>query len=113
VVGHGRDPLKALLAPLFVAFDVILGFMGDGGGRCLLVTTWGCLLASLSRAKHDHLIAGGVLSSDATWLLERVPEEVAMSALVWAPRMALGQHAHAILVSLAVSLGLDMPALSS
>jgi hypothetical protein len=64
---RGCGPLTALLAPLFAAFDALLGAVGGDVGRCLHVTTWG------------HLTAGGVLSGDAARLLRRVPEEVAMS----------------------------------
>jgi hypothetical protein len=54
----------------------------------------------LGRAKHDHLVDGGALGGDDTRLLERVHEEVAMSALSW----ILEQHARATLLCLMVSL---------
>jgi hypothetical protein len=53
VDGHGCGPLRALFAPHATAFDALLGTVSGDVGRCLLVTTWGCLHASLSRAKHD------------------------------------------------------------
>jgi hypothetical protein len=87
---HGRGPLKVLLAPVLATFDVFLGVVSGDVGRCLLVATRGCLPASLGRAKHDHLIAGGVLGGDAARLFKRSPEEVAMSALPWALHTALG-----------------------
>jgi hypothetical protein len=61
--------------------------------------------------KHDCLIAGGALGSDAVRLLEHVPEEVTMSALSWALQVVLKQRARATLTSLAVSLGLATPTL--
>jgi hypothetical protein len=90
VIGRGHGPLKALLAPLFATFAALLGAMGGDVGRRLPVATRGHLPASLGRAEHDHLIAGGVLGGDATWLLERVPKEVATSVLPRALRTALG-----------------------
>jgi hypothetical protein len=108
-IGRGRGPLKALLANLFVPFDALLGAVGGDVRWCLPVAARGCLPASLGRAKHGLLIAGGVLGGDATRLLERVPEEVAMSTLSRALHVALGQRAHATLVSLAACLGLDAP----
>jgi hypothetical protein len=81
-IGHG--PLKALLAPLSAAFDALLGVMGGNVRRCLPVTSWGRIPASLGMAKYDLLVAGGALGGDAAWLLERVPEEVVASALPWA-----------------------------
>jgi hypothetical protein len=102
-VGHGHGPLKVLLAPLFVAFHALLSAVGGYVKRCLP--------ASLSRVKQDHLIAGGVLGGDAARLLERVPKEVAISVMAWALCVALGQHTHATLASLAVRLGLNTPAL--
>jgi hypothetical protein len=55
--------------------------MGSNVGRRLPIAARGCLPTSLGRAKYDRLVAGGALDGDVTWLLERVPEEVAMSAL--------------------------------
>jgi hypothetical protein len=108
---HGLGPLEALLAPLFATLDALFGAMSGNIGRLLIVTTWCHLPASLSRVKHACLVAGGLLGGDATWLLERVPEEITMSALVWAPCTMLGQSTHATLLSLVASLGLDVLAL--
>jgi hypothetical protein len=65
----------------------------------------GHLPASLCREKHDRLIVGGVLGSNAAWLLEHASEEVVMSALPWALRAAFEQCACAPLASLALNLG--------
>jgi hypothetical protein len=81
VISCGQGPLKALLVPLFAAFDALLGIVGGDVRQYLPVAAQGHLPASLGRVKHDHLIAGGALGSDAAWLLERVPEEVTLSAL--------------------------------
>jgi hypothetical protein len=86
--------------PLFAAFNALLGVVGSDIGWCLLLAAWGHLPASMGRAKHDRLIAGGVMGGDAVRLLECVPEEVAMSTLARAPRAVLGQFTHASLVSL-------------
>jgi hypothetical protein len=86
--------------------------MGGDIGRCLLVTSWGLLPASLGREKQNRFIAGCALGGDAVPLLQCVPEEVAMFAVSWALRAALVQHTHATLKSLAASLELDMPSLS-
>jgi hypothetical protein len=79
----------------FAASDALLGAVGDDAGRCLPITAWGHLPTSLGGAKHDSVVAGGALGGAAAQLLERVPEEVAMSALPWALPTALGQGAHA------------------
>jgi hypothetical protein len=106
VVSHGHGPLKALLAPLFVTFDALLGAMGGDVRWHLPITAWGRLPATLGRVKHDRLVAGGALGGDTVWLLYRVPEEDAMSALSQALHVALRQCTHASLVSLVASLGL-------
>jgi hypothetical protein len=64
--GHGHSLLKALLAPLIAAFDALLGAVCGDVGQCLLVAAQCCLTASLCRAKHDYLVAGGLLGGDAT-----------------------------------------------
>jgi hypothetical protein len=110
-INHGRGPLKALLAPLSVAFDALLSAMGGDVGRRLPVVAWGCLPASLGRVKHDRLVAGGALGGDAAWLLKLISKEVVMSVLSWDLRITLGQHASATLASVVVSLGLTVPAL--
>jgi hypothetical protein len=63
------------------------------------------------RSTNDHVIIGGALGCDATWLLKRVPKEIDMSALPRALCVVLRQHARATLVSLAASLGLTTPTL--
>jgi hypothetical protein len=63
--------------------------VGGDVRRRLPVTTWGRLTTSLGWAKHACLVAGGALGGDATWLRERVPEEVAMFALSQDLRAAL------------------------
>jgi hypothetical protein len=89
-VGHGYGPLKALLVPLFVAFYALLLAMGGDVKRHLCVTARGHLPASLGWMNHDCVTASGALGGNAVWLLERVPEEVAMSALPRALRAVLG-----------------------
>jgi hypothetical protein len=42
-IGHGRGPLKALFAPLFVAFAALLGAIGDDVRRHVLVAARGHL----------------------------------------------------------------------
>jgi hypothetical protein len=55
--------------------------VGGFVGWRLLIAAQGCLPTCLCRVVHDHLVVGGVLGGDIAWLLERVPEEVALSAL--------------------------------
>jgi hypothetical protein len=108
MAGHGRGPLKALLAPLFA---VLPAAMGGNIRRRSLTTTQGHPLASLGWTRHDHLITSGVLGDDATRHFECVLEEVDMLALVRAPFTMLGLHAHAPLARLAAGLWLDVLAL--
>jgi hypothetical protein len=77
----------------------------------LPTATWGHLPASLGRAYHDRLVASGVLGGDTVWLLKRVPEEVATSALPQALCTSLRQHTFATLASFATSLGPTVPTL--
>jgi hypothetical protein len=81
--------------PLVTASDTVLGAASGMAGWCLLVTASGHLLAHLCRVVCSYLIVGGVLSGDTTRLLERAPEEVALSALLWALLTATGQRAWA------------------
>jgi hypothetical protein len=111
VIGHGRGPVKVLLAPLSAAIDALLGVMGGDVRWCLHVAAQGRLPASLGRAKHDRVVAGSALGGDAAQLLKHVPEEVAMFALSWALHVALGQRARTTLASLAPCLGLAAPTL--
>jgi hypothetical protein len=97
--------------PHFATFNALLGAVGGDVRQHLPIASWGRLLASLGRAKHDRLLASGALDDDAVWLLERVPKEVAMSALPRALRTVLGQSTLATLVSLAARLGLAAPIL--
>jgi hypothetical protein len=60
---------------LVVAFNAHLGIV-SGDVRCHLL-----VVARLCGAEHDCLVAGGVLGGDATWLLERASDEVALFAL--------------------------------
>jgi hypothetical protein len=90
MAGLGHSPLKAMFAPLVPAFDALLGTVSGDIGWRLLVTPWCLLPASLCRAKHGHLIAGGVLGSGVVQLLKRAPEEVIMFTLPWALRAAFG-----------------------
>jgi hypothetical protein len=80
-VSCGHGPLKVLLAPLFAAFDALLGIVGGDVRPCFPVTARGRVPTSLGRAKHDRLVAGGSLGGDAMRLLECVAEEVTLSAL--------------------------------
>jgi hypothetical protein len=57
MVGCGRGPLDALLAPLFATLDALLGTVGGDIGWLLLVAARGCLPTSLCRVKHAHLVA--------------------------------------------------------
>jgi hypothetical protein len=72
--------------------------------QCSLVATQGRLPASLGLAKHDQVIAGGVLGGDVVRCLECVPVKVAMLTLEQAPCATLRLHAHVPLVSLAAGL---------
>jgi hypothetical protein len=92
--------LKALLAPLFAAFDALLGAVGSDVRWHHPTTARGHLSTSLGRVEHDCLIAGGALGGDVALLLKHVPEEVSMFALSWALRAVLRQCARATLVSL-------------
>jgi hypothetical protein len=97
--GRGHSPLKALLAPLFATFGAILGAVGGDVRRCLPVIA----------SRSPHLIDGGALGGDAARLIERVPNEVAMSALPRALCTALRQHARTTLASPAVCQELIAP----
>jgi hypothetical protein len=90
--GRGHSSLKALFAHLVAAFDALLGVVSGDVGWCLLVTARYHLPASQCKAKHGRLTIGGALGGDVTWLLKRSPEEVVMSFLPWALRMAFGQR---------------------
>jgi hypothetical protein len=90
IAGHGRNPLKSLLAPLVAAFDTLLCAVGGDVGWCLLVAIRGCLLASPCGAKHDRLIAGDALGGDAVRLLERASDRVIVSVLLRALREMFG-----------------------
>jgi hypothetical protein len=113
IAGRGHGPLRVLLAPLVAAFDALLGTVSSGIGRRLLVSAWGRFPAYLCEAGHDHLVPGGVLGGDATWLLERASKEFALFPLPRALLAATGQCAGAVLVSLAVSLRLIVSSLPS
>jgi hypothetical protein len=63
--------------------------------------------------KHDFLVSSGVLGGNAAWILKRAPEEVAMSTLLRALRVVLGQRGHITLARLAANLGFDAPTLLS
>jgi hypothetical protein len=109
VVSHRRSTLKVLLAPLFAALDT-LPIIVDGNIRQRShIATQGCLPASLGLAKHDHLVASGVLGGDAARWLKCVPTKVTMLTLEQAPCAALRLHARAPLVSLAMGLCLSAP----
>jgi hypothetical protein len=73
-----------------VAFYALLLATGGDVKQRLCVTARGHLPASLGRMNHDCVIASGALGGNAAWLLERVPEEVTMSALPRALRAVLG-----------------------
>jgi hypothetical protein len=60
MVGRGRGPLKALLAPLCAALDALPTSMDGDVERCSHTATWGRFHASLGQAKRDRLVAGGV-----------------------------------------------------
>jgi hypothetical protein len=81
VIAVGHDLLKALLVPLLAAFGALPSAMANDVRWRLPVTTQGHLPASLGGVKHDCLVVGGALDGDVARLLERVPEEIAMSAM--------------------------------
>jgi hypothetical protein len=111
-VGHGHSPLKALFAPLVAAFDALLGAVSGDIRRRLLVAARCHLPASLCRAKHDRLIAGGALGGNAVRLLKQASKEVVMSALLWALCATFRQRTCTSLVSLVVNLWFASPSLS-
>jgi hypothetical protein len=80
MVGHDRGPLRALLVPLLAA---LLGTVDGDVGRCLLAAAWGRLPDSLGRTKVGRLVANGILGGDAAWLLNGVPKNIVVFALVW------------------------------
>jgi hypothetical protein len=96
VTSHCHGPLKALLAPLFATLDALPAAVGGDIGRRSLATAQGHLPASLGSTRHDCIIASGMLGGDA---------------LVQAPCTVLGMLTRAPLVSLAVGLSLNVPAL--
>jgi hypothetical protein len=51
--------LCAAVETRFTALEALLSAADSDVGHCLLATAEGHLPASLGRAKHDHLIAGG------------------------------------------------------
>jgi hypothetical protein len=55
---------------------------------------------------HYHLIVGGVLGGDATWLLKHALEEVVLSALPWTLPTLIGHRAWAILAVATVGPGM-------
>jgi hypothetical protein len=59
VASCGRGPPRVLLMPLFTALEALLSAADSDVRHCLLAAAEGHLPASLGRAKHDHLIAGG------------------------------------------------------
>jgi hypothetical protein len=80
MVGCGHSPLKALLVPPFATLDALpTAVDGDVGWRSLTAAQ-GRLPASLSQAKHDHLVAGGMLDGYAVLRLECVPNKVGLLA---------------------------------
>jgi hypothetical protein len=90
VDSRGRGPLKALLMPLAAAFDDLVGAVSGYIGKCPLVTARGRLPASLCRAKHDCLVAGGALGGDIVQLLELAPDGVSVSTVMRALCVVLG-----------------------
>jgi hypothetical protein len=95
--------------PLVTTSDAVLGVTGGIVRQRLLA--WGRLPTCLCMVVCGHLIVGGVLGGDTTWLLECDPEEVALFVLPQAVFAAIGQSAWATQVGLATSLGLVMPSL--
>jgi hypothetical protein len=81
VVGHGRNPLRTLFAPLLAALGALLGAVDGDVRRRLLATTWGHHPASWGKMKFNRLAASGVLGGDATYLLGGVPENIVVFAL--------------------------------
>jgi hypothetical protein len=69
--------------PLVTTSDVVFGVVSDIVGWCLLVTALGHLPAHLCEAVCGHPVVGGVLDGDVVRLLERAPEEDALSTLPW------------------------------
>jgi hypothetical protein len=104
MAGRGHGPLRALLVPLVAALDTLLGIVSTDIERCLHVAARGGLPASLCWVKHDHLIDGGALGGDAARLLERAPEEVAMSILSRALCATFRWCARSFLAGLVVNL---------
>jgi hypothetical protein len=111
VVGHGRGPLRMLVAPLLAALSAILGTVDGNIERCLLAATWGRLPASLGGMMCDHLTAGGVRVGDAVRLLGGVPKNVTPFVWAWVLSMAHRSCARARLASLSARLGFDVLAL--
>jgi hypothetical protein len=95
----------------FATLDALPTAVDGDIGRCSLATTRGHLPASQGRAKHNYLVAGGVLGGDVAQCLECVPAKVVMLTLEWALCAALRLRTCAPLVSLVVGLWLDVPAL--
>jgi hypothetical protein len=60
--------------------------------RRILVTTWCHLPACLCGVVYGRLVVGGMLGANTVQLLERAPEEVAMSTLTRALVTVIGQH---------------------
>jgi hypothetical protein len=65
-----------LFANLLATFGALLGVKDGDVGRRLLTTAWHCLPAAWGRVMLNHLVAGGVLGSDAAQLLSSVPKNV-------------------------------------
>jgi hypothetical protein len=84
--GYGCGLLRALLAPLVTASDAVLGTASDIIGRRLLVASWGRLCV----AACGRLVVGGMMGGNTAWLIECALEEVTLSALPWALRIATG-----------------------
>jgi hypothetical protein len=99
--------------PLFAALDTLMGVANSNVGWHLLAAAWGHLPAFLGWMKHSCLVASGVPDGNAAWLLECVPEKVAMLILEQVPHMVLGLHTNTPLASLLASLGLDVPKLEA
>jgi hypothetical protein len=100
-----------LLVPLFATLGTLLAIVDCDVRRLSLSTARGHLPASLGWAKHDRLVASGLLGGDVAQRLKCVPEKVAMLTQERAPCVELGLRTCAPLASLAVGLSLDVPAL--
>jgi hypothetical protein len=109
--GCSCSPLMTLFVPLVVTFGTLMGAVSRNVRRHFFATRRHHLPASQYRVKPGCLTASGVLGGNVVWLLKSALEEVVMSTLPWALRVAFGQHAHATLATMAVNMRFIVPPL--